>query len=141
MRAAERADTRDGQQCAADIARVRHYDKPGVRPQQRLHGFLNQGAVLLAWNAGKSDAELLKLPQRTHDRIMLHRGDQHMVARAEKAFEQDVETFGDVFGEHNALAVLAVKQRAELLPCRKDEIFRRVGRAVAAATDVAAAAG
>ena len=64
-----------------------------------------------------------------------------MVARMEKALEQDIEALGDVFREADAFTIRRMEERGKALARGEDKILRRVGRAVAAAGDVDAAVG
>ena len=49
-----------------------------------------QAAVFQAGDAGKGDTCFFQLYEGTHDGIVLHRGYEHVVARLQKAFQDDV---------------------------------------------------
>ena len=141
MAMAERADCVDGQQCPADVARMKAQDQLRIFAQKILHRIRNQRPIRAAGNAAKAYADGFQLPQWAHDGVVLHGRHQHVVARMQKAFEQDIETRGDVRRKDHAARVLAMKQRAELLPRLEDELFCAVGSLIAPARDIAAAGG
>ena len=64
-----------------------------------------------------------------------------MIAGLQKALEDHIQTFGDVFGEDHILAVAAVEQTSEHLPGFEDDLLHIVGTVIAAPVDVAALAG
>ena len=137
----KRADGGDGQERPADVACVRHDDEAGIWLQKARHGLKDQRAVRAAGHAGERDALCLELPERAHDGVVLHRRDEHMVARTEEALEQNIEALGDIFGEADAFAVRCAEEGGEAFARGEDEILCRVGRAIAAAGDVDAAVG
>ena len=116
-------------------------DQLRIFAQKILHRIRNQRPIRAAGDAVKAHADGFQLPQRAHDGVVLHRGHQHMVARMEKSFEKHVEARCDVRRKDHAARVLAVKERAELLPRLEDELFCAVGSLIAPARDIAAAGG
>ena len=138
---AERADCVDGQQRPTDVACVKAENQLRILAHETLHRVQDQRSVRAAGNAAKAYADSFQLPQRAHDGVVLHGRHQHVVARMEKSFEQDIETRGDVRRKGHAARVLAMKQRTELLPRLEDELFCAVGSLIAPARDIAAAGG
>ena len=138
---AERADCVNRQQRSADVARMKAQDQLRILAQKILHRVQDQRSVRAAGDAVKAHADGFQLPQRAHDGVVLHGRHQHMVARMEKSFEKHVEARCDVRRKDHAARVLAVKERAELLPRLEDELFCAVGSLIAPARDIAAAGG
>ena len=141
MTLAERTDLFDRQQRSADVACVQADKKPRVFPHKRFRLRKPHRPVRIARDPVKHHARSFQLPQRTHNGIMLHRGHQHMVPRAQKALEQQIEACCNVRRKDHAARVPAMKQRTEPLARLKNELLCAVGRAVAAARDIAAAGG
>ena len=77
----------------------------------------------------------------TEFRTRLMKGEALLVPRVQKALEQQIEARCDVRRKDHAARVPAMKQRTEPLARLKNELLCAVGRAVAAARDIAAAAG
>ena len=138
---AERADCVDGQQRSADVARMKAQDQLRILAHETLHRVQDQRSVRAAGNAAKAYADSFQLPQRAHDGVVLHGRHQHVVARMQKAFEQDIETRGDVRRKDHAARVLAMKERADAFARLKDELFGAVGSLIAPARDITAAGG
>ena len=132
---------RDGQERPADVAGVRHDDGPCAWPEQRLRRLCNQRSVCAAGNAAEANALRLELTQRAHDGVVLHGGDQNMVAGAEQPLEQNVQALRDIFRKNDAATVLAAEKRADAFARLENHFLGAVGGAVAAAGNVAAAAG
>ena len=141
MTLAERTDLFDRQQCSADVACVQADKELRVFPHKRFRLRKPECAVRIARNPVKRHTRSFQLPQRTHDGVVLHGRHQHMVPRAQKALEQQIEARCDVRRKDHAARVLAVKERAELLPRLEDELFCAVGSLIAPARDIAAAGG
>ena len=133
MAVAERADCVDGQQRPTDVACVKAENQLRILAHETLHRVQDQRSVRAAGDAVKAHADGFQLPQRAHDGVVLHGRHQHVVARMEKSFEQDIETRGDVRRKGHAARVLAMKQRTELLPRLEDELFCAVGNLIAPA--------
>ena len=78
----------------------------------------------------------LQLPQGTHYGIVFHGGDQHMVTRAQKAFEQHIEALRHISGKCHRLGTRPSKEVAEGLARLVDLLLRLIGLLIASPVDV-----
>src|SRR5699024_7399321 len=70
---------------APDFGAVAHHYEAGVALYHAGQGFEAQAALRVAGDALKGDALALQLHQGAHDGVVLHRGHEAVVARAEQA--------------------------------------------------------
>ena len=74
----------------ADVGSVQHHDCLGVWTDHFFDLVHHQLAVTGAWDAVKLHTQLFYLLQRTHHGIVLHRGNQYMISRAQIALDNVV---------------------------------------------------
>ena len=127
--------------CAADVAGVRHDDGLGVGAHKLRQSVQAQCAFCVAGNAAEGDGVSRRvvcrklcadLPERTHDGVMLHSGNKHMVAAAQQSLDDDVQAFSDILRKNYIFTVLCAEKIAEQLARRVDEAFATGGAGAAA---------
>ena len=141
MLLAEAADLCERLHCTADVARVRHDDGLGVGAYELRQSVQAQCALCVAGDAAEGDgvswrvvsrelcADLL---ERTHDGVVLHSRNKHMVAAAQQSLDDDVQAFGDILRKNYIFAILCAEKFAEQLARRVDEVFAAGGAGAAA---------
>lgn len=80
----------------------------------------------------------LQLPQRTHDRVVLHLGGQHPIPRSEQPFEQEIEGIGGPRRKADAARARAAHQGVEPLPHLQHPAGGIIGLGIPSPGDVAA---
>lgn len=99
-----------------DIRSVQTDEKPGVRFKKFFCFFYKKRTVRRAWNTVKSDSMPGKLYQRTHDRIVFHRGNKYMVSGFQQSFQKNIQTGRDIGSEDYIFAFSGCEmKRAEKL--------------------------
>ena len=138
---AEAADLCERLHCAADVAGVRHDDGLGVGAHKLRQSVQAQCALCVAGDAAEGDGIRLRvvsrelcadLLERTHDSVMLHSGNEHMVAATQQSLDDDVQAFGDILCKNYIFTVLCAEKIAEQLARRVDEVFAAGGAGAAA---------
>ena len=112
-----------------DIRSVQTDEKPGVRFKKFFCFFYKKRTVRRAWDTVKSDPMPGKLYQRTHDRIVFHRGNKYMVSRFQQSFQKNIQTGRDIGSEDYIFAFSGceMKQAEKLFASLEDLFFNRIG--------------
>ena len=105
----------------------------GMRCYERRKSFCFHASVGVSGNAGKGNAFFGKLDKGTHDCIVFHRRDEHMISLMEKSFQKNIQACCNIGSKNYIFCFGKMKQAAELLSCFINLFFDRKSRLVSSA--------
>ena len=120
---------------AGHIGCMREQHQPGVGAQHHLDSVGLQPSGCITRDAVEGHAAPCQLGQRPHDRVVLHRGDQHMIARPQRTEEQHIQPPGVARSQNHMRRIGKAEQRAKPLPQAQGDELGLLRRLIRAAAD------